>query len=189
MLALALGSFAAIFFMAGSAVALGANATITDAATLVLDGLPYRLHGIDAPETDQICLKDDGTIWGCGIEARDKVREFVSTGAIKCESLGFDARYRNRRIGRCWVDGAELNDWIVRQGWALNSEPHARGRFKPAEAEAKSAGRGLWKGCFALPKHWRYSEKQDAVVQGSGCQANDSGSRERLFTRHPSMPA
>ena len=80
---------------------------VTDVDTLVLDGLVYRLHGIDAPETDQVCLNSDGVVWNCGIEARDKVREFAGTGAVKCDTLGFDTKYRNRRIGLCSVDGAD----------------------------------------------------------------------------------
>jgi endonuclease YncB( thermonuclease family) len=176
------------FVVAASSIAFSANVTVTDADTLVLDGVIYRLQGIVAPETDQICLRADGSVWSCGIEARDKVRDFLGTGAVKCEATGFDTKYRNRRIGRCTVDGTDLNEWIVKQGWAIDAGPYARGKFKPAEAEAKAAARGLWKGCFASPQSWRYSERRDAALFGNACKANDSEDRERLFPRNPAMP-
>jgi endonuclease YncB( thermonuclease family) len=187
MRAFVLAALAAGLFTAGPEISLGANVMITDADTLVLDGLVYRLDGIDAPETGQICLDAEGEIWRCGIDARDKVRKFVGERAVKCESKGFDTTYRNRRIGLCTVDGENLSEWIVKQGWAINSEPYARGRFKPAEADAKRAARGLWIGCFASPQNWRYSEKRDAALLGSRCPANEAETREKLFPRHPAM--
>src|ERR1041385_9230190 len=98
------------FVVAVSSIAFSANVAVTDADTLVLDGVIYRLQGIVAPQTDQICLRTDGSVWSCGIEARDRVREFSGTGAVKCEAIGFDTKYRNRRIGRCTVD-ADLAEW------------------------------------------------------------------------------
>ena len=68
--------------VATSSIAFSASVTVTDADTLVLDGVIYRLQGIVAPETDQICLRADGAVWSCGIEARDKVRDFLGTGAV-----------------------------------------------------------------------------------------------------------
>jgi endonuclease YncB( thermonuclease family) len=50
-----------------------AEATITDGETLVLNGNSFRLDGIDAPKTDQVCLNENGTVWACGIEARDQL--------------------------------------------------------------------------------------------------------------------
>src|SRR4051794_5055514 len=81
-----------------------AKATITDADTLVLNGRPYRLDGIDAPETDQTCLTTTGAVWTCGVEARDQLKRFVIGRGVRCDDKGPDPVYRNRRIATCWVD-------------------------------------------------------------------------------------
>src|SRR5215470_15977201 len=38
-------------------------ATVVDADTIVVGGERIRLQGIDAPETDQICLDSKGVVW------------------------------------------------------------------------------------------------------------------------------
>jgi endonuclease YncB( thermonuclease family) len=45
------------------------------------------------------------------------------------------------------VDGIDLHRWLVGNGWALNFEPYARGRFKDDEQEARERGAGMWRGC------------------------------------------
>src|SRR5258708_7306849 len=49
-----------------------------------------------------------------------------------------DPVYRNRRILTCTVEGEpiRLNEWLLREGWALNLESYAKGRSKAAEDEA-----------------------------------------------------
>ena len=51
------------------------EAIITDGDTLILNGILYRLDGIDAPETDQVCLDEKRNVWACGLEARDQLRK------------------------------------------------------------------------------------------------------------------
>lgn len=62
-----------------------AEAIVTDGDTLVMNGAPYRLDGIDAPETNQMCLDDQGAVWGCGIEARDQLRKYIGKRNVRCE--------------------------------------------------------------------------------------------------------
>ena len=99
--------------------------TVTDGDTLMLGRVPYRLDGIDAPETDQICLNADGQKWECGKEARDQLIKFISKRDVRCDDKGSDPVFRFRRIGICWVEGEKtsLNQWLVKEGWALNFEP------------------------------------------------------------------
>ena len=142
------------------------QATITDGDTLVLSGIPYRLDGIDAPATDQVCLDDKRNVWACGLEARDQLRKFVGTRDVRCDRKGYDTVYRNRRIGVCWIEGetTSLNQWLVREGWALNFEPYAKGRFKADEDDARSKGRGLWNGCFSRPKETRWNKRSASLL-------------------------
>ena len=165
------------------------EATITDGDTLILNGILYRLDGIDAPETDQVCLDEKRNVWACGLEARDQLRKFVGKRDVRCDRKGYDTVYRNRRIGVCWVEGetTSLNQWLVREGWALNFEPYAKGRFKVDEDDARSGGRGIWKGCFSRPQEARRWNKSKASLLGASCPPSKE-IRDILFPDHPAMP-
>src|SRR4051812_7556811 len=61
---------------------------IVDADTVYADRLKIRLSGIDAPESEQICLDSSGHNWTCGIEAK-----------IRLETWGKDRRgHVDRRV-------------------------------------------------------------------------------------------
>lgn len=64
--------------------------------------------------------------------------------------------------------GITLNEWLVREGWALNFEPYAKGRFLADEASAANNRHGMWKGCLAAPTNWRHWNKT-APLMGSAC--------------------
>jgi endonuclease YncB( thermonuclease family) len=176
-----------ILFMSSSV----AEVVITDADTLIVNGIVYRLDGVDAPETDQVCLDADGALWACGIEARDQLNNFIGNRDVRCEAKSWDRAYRKRRIAICSIEGetANLNQWLIREGWALNFEPYANGRFKTDEAIARGNQRGLWKGCFSAPQNHRRSNKKTAPLLGAGCSsARDGEVRNRLFPDYPTMP-
>ena len=128
---------------------------------LQLADVTYRLDGIDAPELDQICVDDHADAWACGVEARDQLSSLIGGRQVRCEDLGLGTAYRKRHIGICTVEGesASLNQLLIRQGFALNFEPYARGRFREDEAGAKDNRRGLWKGCFVAPQEFRWGRR------------------------------
>ena len=167
------------------------EATVTDADTLILKGTAYRLDGIDAPETDQVCLDANGAVWACGIVARNQLNKLIGGRDVRCDDKGPDTAYRNRRVGMCWVDGEtmSLNQWLVLEGWALNLEPYAKGRFKADQDAARDKGRGMWRGCFSSPRDQRRSNKNAAILFGATCpRDNDGEVRNTLFPDHPAMP-
>ena len=51
-----------------------AFARIVDGDTLAIGETKIRLEGIDAPESDQLCLDRNAVKWNCGIAARDPLR-------------------------------------------------------------------------------------------------------------------
>ena len=184
-------SLITVLFFIVVAPSWAAEATITDGDTLILNGTPYRLDGIDAPETDQVCLDETGAVWACGIEARDQLTKFVSKRDVRCDGKGYDTVYRNRRIGICWIEGEamSLNQWLVQEDWALNFEPYAKGRFKVDEADARSKSRGLWKGCFSRPQAARRWNKSTATLLGATCSTGQNKEiRDILFPDHIAMP-
>ena len=184
----ALVALALLFFLGRT---FAADATATDGDTIKLDGTSYKLDGIDAPEPDQACLGPSGTIWMCGLEARNRLAEIIGKGTVRCNDKGPDPAYPRRHIGECWIDGepASLNQRLVREGWAMNFEPYARGRFNRDEGDARANLRGLWAGCFIAPRDLRYWNKAKAKLWGAACSSvRDLDVRNALFPDHPSMP-
>jgi endonuclease YncB( thermonuclease family) len=167
-----------------------AEPVIKDGGTIQLAGSTYRLDGIDAPELDQICVDDRADPWTCGGEARDRLAKLIGKRDVRCRDLGADTTYSKRRIGICTVDGenTSLNQILVREGFALNFEPAAKGRFKADEAAAKAAHSGLWKGCFAAPQEFRLWQKTTTLL-GASCRSDkDRELREILFPDETAMP-
>src|SRR5262249_47814084 len=106
-----------IVCLPASATDLKGIPRIVDGDTLVLGTTKVRLEGIDAPETDQICLGTSSTRWSCGIEAREQLTAHVAGREINCTTNGFDLY--GRALGTCSVAGENLNAWMAQQGWAL----------------------------------------------------------------------
>ncbi len=50
------------------------TATVIDGDTIEVHGQRIRLHGIDAPESRQLC-RLDGTPWQCGKDAADALED------------------------------------------------------------------------------------------------------------------
>ena len=167
-----------------------AEPVIKDGGTIQLAGSTYRLDGIDAPELDQMCVDDHADPWACGVEARDRLAKLTARRDVRCRDLGADPTTGKRRIGICTVEGeaTSLNQMLVREGFALNFEPGAKGRFKADEATAKDALAGLWKGCFAAPQEFRHWQKTTTLL-GASCRSDkDRELREILFPDDTAMP-
>ncbi len=70
-------ALAVILVLMGAEPSLAADVIIHDGDSLTLGNARYRLHDIDAPELDQVCLDENGGVWACGIQARDRLKEFI----------------------------------------------------------------------------------------------------------------
>jgi len=134
---------------------------VSDGDTIAIGDAKIRLEGIDAPETDQICLDEHGAKRTCGIEARDRLAARIGAHEIMCRLQGVD-RY-GRSLGTCFIDGADLNAWMVREGWALAFVQYSRA-YVAAESEARASQRGLWRGSFVAPWDWRHRDRKTVVL-------------------------
>ena len=142
--------------LAGNALAADAisgAARIVDGDTLAIGDIKIRLEGIDAPETDQVCLDADAAKWACGVVARDRLIAHVNGRPIACKPTETD-RYE-RTLAVCSVAGDDLNAWMVREGWALAFIRYSTAYVKE-ENKARTAQRGLWSGAFIAPWDWRH---------------------------------
>jgi endonuclease YncB( thermonuclease family) len=134
---------------------------IVDGDTLAIGVTKIRLEGIDAPETDQVCLNSKGERWACGIEARNKLAEKTNGKNWTCHS-GESDRYR-RLLATCIVDGEDINGWMVREGWALAYIQYSR-VYEKDEMHAREAQSGLWAGAFIAPWDWRHRSTKTVVL-------------------------
>src|SRR4051795_2494216 len=177
-----------IVFPAGESSA--ATAIVRDGSTLQLGNVTYRLDGIDVPTIDQLCIDEHADGWTCGIEARDQLTKLIGGKQVRCDDLGSDPAYKKQRIGVCKIEGetTSLSQLLVRNGFALNVDASATGRFQLDEARAKEDRQGLWKGCFAAPREFRVAKKDGALLGGS-CRADrDQQIRSVLFPEDLVMP-
>ncbi len=149
----------ALFLLATPALAdVAGTASVIDGDTLEIHGQRIRLHGIDAPESRQLC-RLDGKPWQCGKDAANALAEKIARRPVTCEDLGRD-RYK-RIIARCTVDGEDLEKWMVSQGWALAYRRYSLD-YVDQEAEAQAARRGIWAGEFVKPWKWRRGKRLGA---------------------------
>jgi endonuclease YncB( thermonuclease family) len=91
---------------------------IVDGDTVQIGGTKIRFAGIDAPETDQVCLDAKGEKWACGVTARDELIKYSAGRSWDCDLVGSD-RY-GRSLGKCFIEGGDISAWMVRSGWALS---------------------------------------------------------------------
>ena len=131
------------------------TARVIDGDTLEVAGERIRLHGIDAPEKDQTC-SIDGRAWACGIAAWGELVQITAGTEVACEPRDTD-RY-GRIVAACSVNGTDLGDWLVSNGWAVAYYLYSY-EYTRAETHAKSERLGIWAGEFVYPWDWRRSER------------------------------
>jgi endonuclease YncB( thermonuclease family) len=128
------------------------QASITDGDTLEIHGNRIRLWGVDAPETTQLCRGEDSDQYRCGAQAANDLDAFIARRPVNCNPISLD-RY-GRTVATCTVGGADLGEWLVRNGLALDWPEYSNGRYGAAQRAADQAGRGMWKGSYVEP--WLY---------------------------------
>jgi endonuclease YncB( thermonuclease family) len=127
-------------------------AIITDGDTIKILNNKIRLHGIDAPEKRQKCIKN-AKEYNCGIVATEALIKKIGKKAVKCLTQKNKDRY-NRFIGVCFVDQEDLNKWMVRNGYAIAYRRYSKDYILD-EDFAETNKLGLWSGTFSIPEKWR----------------------------------
>jgi endonuclease YncB( thermonuclease family) len=134
---------------------------VVDGDTLVVGATKVRLEGIDAPETDQICLNAKGDHWTCGIEARDRLQAHIEGQAVFCLSNSTDVYQRS--LAKCSLEGEDLNGWMIREGWAIAYLKYSSA-YQQIEDDARVHQRGLWQGAFIAPWDWRHKNNKTVIL-------------------------
>lgn len=145
---------------------LSGQASVIDGDTLEIRGQRIRLWGIDTPESTQLCRADDSRLYRCGAKAANELDAFIAGRPVSCASLSQD-QY-GRTVASCSVNGADLSEWLVRSGLALDWPQYSKGRYALVQREADRAGRGVWAGSYVAPGLYR------ACLRAQGSPANCS---------------
>jgi endonuclease YncB( thermonuclease family) len=134
---------------------------VIDGDTIAVGSRHVRLQGIDAPETEQVCLDAHGEQWTCGIAARDHLFAHIAGRPITCAARGED-RY-GRTLATCSAGGENLNAWMVHEGWALAYVQYSH-EYVDDEDAARAQRRGMWAGAFIAPWDWRHRNKTTVIL-------------------------
>ena len=125
------------------------QASVIDGDTLEIHGIRIRLWGVDAPESSQLCRGEDSLQYRCGAQAANDLDTFIARRPVSCLPFSLD-RY-GRTVATCSVGGADIGEWLVRNGLALDWPQYSKGKYASAQREADRFGRGMWAGSYVEP--------------------------------------
>lgn len=114
--------FATALFLAAPAHADSLH--VRDADTIVVDGTPVRLNGVDAPEL--------GT--RSGQNAKRWMVNYLRGKSISCQLNG--ERTHDRWVGVCHADGQDIGAAVIAAGHALDCRRYSGGRYRHLETSA-----------------------------------------------------
>ena len=112
---------AALAIVATTAVS---GVTVRDVDTIVVDGTPVRLNGVDGPEL--------GT--SAGRDARRWMVNYLRGKEVSCKLTG--ARTYDRWVGTCFVSGQDIGAAAIAAGHALDCRRYSGGRYRHLETPA-----------------------------------------------------
>ena len=124
---------------------------VIDGDTIILNGGKIRFSGIDAPELNQNCIKNEEKI-SCGILAKEALIKKIGGIIPKCINEGKDI-YK-RTLAECFVNGESLSKFLVRSGYAFAYRKYSK-KFIEDEQFAKENKLGLWSMKFKYPWEFR----------------------------------
>jgi len=152
-----IGVFAVLLALASTAHSQEAEpivgiATVVDSDGLRIGDASLMLWGIESVERTQTCAID-GEFWDCYAAAVRSLQTITSVAEISCDPVGEPDPY-GRILVVCFVDGMDVNEALVRAGFALAKRDETED-YVPAEDLAREEGIGLWQGTFEHPRNFR----------------------------------
>lgn len=146
---------------------IAGTARVIDGDTIDVSGQRIRLEGIDAPETAQTCKSADGADWSCGKAAAAALKSLIGTQSVSCSATGKD-KY-DRTLAQCSAAGVNINRSMVESGYAWAFVKYSSA-FVDAEATARAAKAGVWRGPAVAPWDYRAGSWQTAETSApAGC--------------------
>ena len=127
-------------------------ASVVDGDGINMGAIRVRLHGIDAPEADQVCNAASGGTWRCGEAATSRLEALADNREVHCVALDQDGY--GRIIAVCDADGVNLNEAMMRDGLAWAFRRYSED-YTDLELDAQTAGLGVWQAETQPPWEWR----------------------------------
>jgi succinoglycan biosynthesis protein ExoI len=130
------------------------RASIVDGDTIDIHQVRIRFNGIDAPEKWQRCEQAPNHPYRCGRDAAFALDDFLAASRpTTCRLIERERGLGGKRwIGECFrADGADVNAWLVSNGWAVDWPRYSGRRYALQQAEAKARSVGIWRGFFEAP--------------------------------------
>jgi endonuclease YncB( thermonuclease family) len=106
----------------------------------------------------------------CGAKAANELDAFIARRPVGCLTISLD-RY-GRTVATCLVGGADIGDWLVRNGFSLDWPEYSKGKYDAAEREAEQAGRGIWADSYVEPWLYRVYIRKGGKPHGCSDDAN-----------------
>jgi endonuclease YncB( thermonuclease family) len=152
MIRLFLSLMMAMFATAVEANEISGPAKAVDSTVIEINRQRIMLFGIDSVMRKQSCTLG-GKIWQCWAAAVRELEILVDQGPATCEGIGAPDVY-GRLLARCTINGQNLNEQLVRRGYAV-ARPNETTDYVAAEAAAREEKVGLWRGEFMMPEKFR----------------------------------
>lgn len=127
-------------------------ADVIDSDVIAINKKRVLLFGIDSIERKQICIVD-GKPWQCYSVAVRELQILTANEPVDCKEVAPPDHF-GRLFGVCTVGDKNLNEAMVRSGWALARRGETED-YVAAEEAAKAEKIGLWQSQFILPWNWR----------------------------------
>lgn len=154
--------------------------TVIDGDTFQVAGVRIRLHAIDAPETDQHCVTEQGADWACGGWITRAVRDQFDGAQATCIPLELD-KY-GRTVARCNARGVDVGEWLVSEGFAFAYVRYGDD-YVEQEKAAAIFDRGLHAVRLQSPSRHRATRAKGRIPPDDSCKikGNISSSGTRIY--------
>ena len=124
---------------------------IVDGDTIHFDGHKIRFSGIDTPEINQMCKKDEIDI-PCGEMAKELLIKKIGNTVPIC--ILEDKDQYGRMLGECYIEEESLSSYLVREGFAFAYTKYSK-KFVEDELFAIKNKSGMWSMDFIFPWDFR----------------------------------
>ena len=124
---------------------------VIDGDTIKIGNKKIRFSGIDAPELNQDCFKNEKKIL-CGVLAKKALLKKIGNKVPKCVIEGKDI-YK-RILAECFINEKSLSKFLVRNGYAFAYRKYSK-KFIQDEEFARKNKLGLWSMKFDYPWEFR----------------------------------
>lgn len=153
---------------------------VMSGSVLYMNGIYFKLYGIDAPDPGQSCADRYGRAYRCGRKAITWLQNWLNGREVTCHLLGDVVR--GWGTGTCFVDGGnyDVAAVVANAGWAVAYTENTN-VYVPYEQQAARNKRGLWEGTFYKPWDWRKMMNRKVEIKIKHTSPKTDGDDSKKF--------